>query len=232
MTATTDQTTPPRPSEKLYEASRFSDAWYRCVQGSFGLVFTVSGGLRATGLENVPRRGGALLVSNHVSFLDVLALGVSCPRPLSYMARSSLFFPPLGGLIRSVGAFPIEREGVGKQGLIETLNRVKDGRIVLLFPEGTRSTNGEFQPLKPGIAVLVNRAGAPVIPAGVAGTYESWPRHRPMPRPYPLRVHFGEPIQPSELERLDRPAVTATVQERIAAAVAEARRQLKRDLDA
>src|SRR5439155_2031754 len=133
---------------------------------------------RATRRRNVSRSGGAILVSNHLSHLDVFALGLSFPRPLNYVARSTLFFPPLGALIRSVGGFPIQREGMGAQGLKETLRRLRAGGIVTLFPEGTRSRDGELGPLKSGIAVLASRARVPIIPAALAGTFEAWPRSR------------------------------------------------------
>jgi 1-acyl-sn-glycerol-3-phosphate acyltransferase len=204
--------------------------WYRLVQIVSILVFLVQGGVRATGREHVPRDGGVLLVANHLSFLDVFVLGLLLRRPLNYVARSSLFFPPLGWLIRSVGAFPIEREGVGKQGLVETLRRLQAGGIVTLFPEGTRSPDGELQPLKPGIAVLVSRARVPVVPVGIAGTFEAWSRHRRWPRPHPMRVHYAPPIFPADLGGLDRSAITALIHDRMAAAVSEARRRLARDL--
>ena len=218
-------TSPPERDRPILAA-----AWYEFVRRLVGVLALLQGGLRVTGLENVPPRGGALLVANHVSFLDVLAIGVAVPRHLNYVARSSLFFPPLGALMRSVGTFPIEREGVGKQGLLETIRRVQAGGIVTLFPEGTRSPDGSLQPLKPGIAVLVARANVPVLPVGVAGTFESWPRDRDRPRPHPLRVHVGPCIAPAELAGRDRAEVTALIHDRIAACVTEARRLLEKDL--
>ena len=97
------------------------------------------------------------------------------------MARSTLFFPVLGFLLRSVKAFPIQREGMGASGMKETLRQLRSGGIVTLFPEGTRSRDGKLAPLKSGIAVLVSRAGVPVVPAGIAGTYQAWPRSRLLP---------------------------------------------------
>ena len=125
-----------------------------------------------------PRFGRRLLVCNHVSFFDVFFLGIPLRRPLNYVARSTLFIPVLGSFIRSVGAFPIQREGIGASGMKETLRRLRAGGIVTLFPEGTRSHDGQLGPLKPGIAVLVERVGVPVVPAGLAGMFEIWPRSR------------------------------------------------------
>ena len=94
--------------------------------------------------------------------------------------------------MRSVGAFPIQREGIGASGMKETLRRLRAGGIVTLFPEGTRSPDGELGPLKSGIAVLVTRAGVPVVPVGLAGMFEVWPRPalgaRPASGPHPLRA--------------------------------------------
>jgi 1-acyl-sn-glycerol-3-phosphate acyltransferase len=179
----------------------------------------------------VPATGGALLISNHLSHLDVFVLGLMAPRPLSYMARSSLFVPPLGFLIRSVGGFAIRREGIGAEGLKETLRRLRSGGIVLLFPEGTRSRDGALGPLKPGIAALAARTHMPVVPAAVAGTFEAWPRSARLPRPHPIRVHFGPPIPPEQLTRLDPEAITALLRERILLAQHQARQGLRRDLE-
>ncbi|MBX6316550.1 MAG: 1-acyl-sn-glycerol-3-phosphate acyltransferase, partial [Isosphaeraceae bacterium] len=174
--------------------------------------------------------GGALLVSNHLSHLDVFVLGLLLPRPLNYVARSSLFFPPLGALIRSVGGFPIQREGIGAEGLKETLRRLRAGGIVTLFPEGTRSRDGELGSLKPGLAVLAARARVPIIPAAIAGTFEAWPRWRLFPTPHPIRVHYGRPISPEQIEGLTPEALSALIRDRLLGCQRRARRALARDL--
>jgi len=204
--------------------------WYRAVQLVPTLIFILTGGMRATGRRNVPVSGPALLVSNHQSHLDVFALGILLNRPLNYVARSTLFVPVVGPFIRSVGGFPIKREGMGAEGLKETLRRLRAGGIVTLFPEGTRSPDGELGELKSGIAVLATRAKVPIIPAAVAGTFEAWPRWRPFPRPHPIRVHYGPPIQPADLAGMDAEAVTALIRDRLLACRDEARRGLARDL--
>jgi 1-acyl-sn-glycerol-3-phosphate acyltransferase len=199
----------------------------QCLASTF---FAAVGGWRATGRHNVPETGGLLLVANHLSFLDVFMIGIPLRRPLNYVARSTLFVPGLSFLIRSVGGFPIQREGIGASGLKETLRRLRDGGVVTLFPEGTRSKDGNLGPLKTGIAVLVSRAGVPVVPAGIAGTFEAWPRSRLLPRPHPIRLHYGPPILPSEIEGLKPEGVTALIRERLEQAVAQAREGLARDL--
>jgi 1-acyl-sn-glycerol-3-phosphate acyltransferase len=190
------------------------------------------GGWRSTGWRNMPETGGVVLVSNHLSYLDVFILGVGVPRPLNYVARSTLFLPVLGPLIRSIGGFPIQREGMGASGMKETLKRLRSGGVVTLFPEGTRSPDGELGELKAGIALLVARAAVPVVPAGLAGTFRAWPRGQLLPRPHPVRVHYGPPILPEDLVGLEPRAVTALIRDRIADCIEEARRGLARDLGA
>jgi 1-acyl-sn-glycerol-3-phosphate acyltransferase len=204
--------------------------WYRFVQAICSTLLAAIGGWRATGRENVPATGGLLLVSNHLSFLDVFVLGIPLPRPLNYVARSTLFVPGLAFLMRSVGGFPIQREGMGASGMKETLRRLKNGGIVTLFPEGTRSQDGDLGPLKPGIAVLVSRTGVPVIPAGLAGTFESWPRWRRLPFPHPIRIHYGEPITPEQIAGMAPEAVTDLIRRRLEESVACARAGLANDL--
>jgi 1-acyl-sn-glycerol-3-phosphate acyltransferase len=218
------------PSTNIRDRSMVSILWYHSVRILLGILATVVFRWRATGQRNVPVTGGALLVCNHVSFLDVVFLGIPLRRPLNYVARSTLFVPGLGWFIRSVGAFPIQREGIGASGMKETLRRLRAGGIVTLFPEGTRSRDGKLGPLKPGIAVLVQRIGVPVVPAGLAGMFEIWPRSRRLPVPHPIRIHYGPPIYPAELAGLDTEAITALIRDRIDQSQLEASRALHSDM--
>jgi 1-acyl-sn-glycerol-3-phosphate acyltransferase len=112
----------------------------------------------------------------------------------------------------------------------ETLRRLRNGGIVTLFPEGTRSPDGELGEIKAGIALLASRAKVTVIPAAVAGTFESWSRHRSWPRPHPLRLHFGPPISTEEIAGLDADAVVALIRDRLLECQRAAQRGLAGDL--
>jgi 1-acyl-sn-glycerol-3-phosphate acyltransferase len=176
--------------------------------------------------------GGGLLLSNHQSNLDPLFVGLTCDRRLNYVARSTLFgFGPLRWLLRTLDAIPIDREGLGLAGLKETLKRLKRGEMVLLFPEGTRTRNGDLQPIKPGFCVVARRAAVPIVPVALAGSYEAWPRQRRIFRVTPIYVHYGPPLLPAEFSRLNDEELVAEVERRIRAcfeAAATARRRALR----
>jgi 1-acyl-sn-glycerol-3-phosphate acyltransferase len=211
--------TPNEPNERaatpLHDRSwtqRFAYDVLRIVSIAFSSAL---GGLRASGQSNLPASGGVLLVTNHLSYLDVFVIGIPLRRRLNYVARSTLFVPVLGALIRLLGGFPIQRDGMGASGLKETLRRLKWGGVVVLFPEGTRSIDGRVAPIKAGIAVLVKKARVPIVPAGIAGTFEAWPRGQRFPHPHPIRTVYGPPIFQSELAGMSTEDVTALLQSRI-----------------
>ena len=204
--------------------------WYHLVSWFFSTIFAATYGLRASGRRNVPEAGAVMLVSNHLSHLDVLVLGILLPRPLNYVARSTLFFPPLGTFIRSLGAFPIQRDGIGAQGLKETLKRLRAGGIVTLFPEGTRTEDGDLAEMKAGIALLATKAKVAIVPAAIAGTFEAWPRSRVFPVPHPLRVHFGPPIPAEQVTTMAAGPLNDLIRSRVLECQAIARQGLARDL--
>lgn len=180
--------------------------------------------LRCTGGEREPVAGGALVCSNHQSNLDPILVGVAFRRRMNYLARKTLFgFPPFGRFIAFLDAIPIDRDGIGIAGIKETLKRLRRGEMVMLFPEGTRTPDGEMQSLKPGFLALARRGRVPIVPVGIDGAFEAWPRNGRFPRPKPVQVCIGELIQLELVDSLSDDELVAEVARRIRESVAQAR---------
>jgi 1-acyl-sn-glycerol-3-phosphate acyltransferase len=144
--------------------------------------------------ERVPRAGGAILAANHLSYIDSLLVGCSTRRFIHFLARESAFKNLLGVILRSWGCIPVDRDGGSAKGLRTILERLREGRAIMMFPEGTRSPDGTQQPAKSGIGLLIAKSNAPVIPVRVFGTYEAFGRHLLFPRPGRVQVKFGPPL--------------------------------------
>ncbi|MCA9168236.1 MAG: 1-acyl-sn-glycerol-3-phosphate acyltransferase [Planctomycetales bacterium] len=173
--------------------------------------------LRCEGREHLPESGPVLVCANHQSYLDPIIVGLACDRRLNYLARQNLFNNRVfGWLIRWYDAIPIERDGMGLSGMKETLRRLKRGEMVLIFPEGTRCSDGKLGPLKPGFCALARRSGAPLLPIAFEGAFEIWPRYRHWPRPAPLAIQFGAPLWPDEIATLDDESLLSELQTRLA----------------
>ncbi len=150
--------------------------------------------------ERVPETGGVILASNHASFLDPPLVGAGLQRGINYLARESLFrFPGVGALLRSWSAVPVDRDGGGAAGLKAILDRLLAGGGIILFPEGTRTRDGNLQPARSGIGLVVIKSTAPVVPVRVFGTYEAYGRHIKFPRPGRVAVKYGQPMNFVEL---------------------------------
>ena len=181
-------------------------------------------GLRCKGRDRIPPEGAALVCSNHQSFLDPVLVGLSFNRRLNYLARKSLFaFGPFGWLIEFVNAIPIDRDGTSLGGIKEALRRLKRGEMLLIFPEGTRTPDGEVAPLKPGFLALARRSRAALLPVGLDGAFDAWPRHARFPRPMRVHVCIGEPMPPEMVAELDDDQLIEELERRIRSCCTEAR---------
>ena len=145
--------------------------------------------------ERVPETGAVILASNHASFLDPPLVGAGLKRGINYLARESLFrFPGIGALLRSWSAVPVDRDGGGAAGLRAIMDRLLAGGGIILFPEGTRTRDGNLQPARSGIGLVVVKSTAPVVPVRVFGTYEAYGRQVKFPRPKRIAVKYGRPM--------------------------------------
>ena len=152
--------------------------------------------LRAIGVENVPREGPVLLAANHVSLLDPPVVGAGAPRPLQFMAKAELFRVPLfGRLIRALNAHPVERDGADAGALRHALLLLREGKALLVFPEGTRGIPGSLQRGRPGAGMLAALSEAPVVPVYVEGTGHVLPRGARGLRRAPITVRYGPPLR-------------------------------------
>lgn len=153
------------------------------------------------GAHHIPRTGPVLLACNHLSYLDPPVIGAAVPREVHFLARKTLFdVPILKHLIPRFNALPIDRDGGGGAGLKTTLELMNRGGALILFPEGTRSRDGQLQSVHPGMGLTAIKSGATVVPVRISGTFESFGRHRRFPRPSKIRIHFGEPIDLTALQ--------------------------------
>lgn len=178
---------------------------WRCFQYLLQLLFTTCLRYRARGLEHLPASSGALLLSNHQSFLDPLLIGLPLQRPVSFLARDNLFRAPIvGWVLRNTYVMPLNREGGAASGIKETLKRMDQGYLVGLFPEGTRSQDGSVGEFKPGFAALLRRSKLPVVPVGIHGAHRALGRRVLSLRPERVCVVFGPPLDRGRLEELSQ----------------------------
>lgn len=204
---------PDEPSRFFYGLSR----WLLWVALRFKLP------IKVFGVENVPVQGGVLIASNHASYLDPPLIG--CPiksRPVRFMARDTLFKNRfMSWFYQRVGVVPLSREK-GDIGAMKTaIQLMKSGHCVALFPEGTRTGNGELQKAKSGIGFLIHKAGVPVVPTYIGGSFHAFPRGASKINRHPVTISYGKVISTDELMicktdgKPDFDAITQLVMSRI-----------------
>ena len=167
---------------------------YRIAHTGSRLVGRLVFRLRTQHPERIPETGGALIVANHVSYLDPAVVGASFRRPIYYLARKSLFKGFLGWLLPRIQVLPVDRGKGDLASMKRILSLLKAGNRVLIFPEGTRSPDGSLQAAEAGIGFILAKGEVPVVPVRIFGAYECFPRGSHWPHPGRITVVAGPPV--------------------------------------
>lgn len=187
-------------------------SWRRITPVSYWFVvafirlclFLYVKGPTVIGKDNVPKSGGAILISNHLNNADPCLIPGVSPRRVNMMAKKEWFRFPASILFHMVGAFPVDRQGADLGALREATAIVNRGEPLLMFPEGTRSKERKMKAGFPGAALIAYRTGAPIVPIAITGT-ESIPWPMVFLRPFigpKVRIEFGQPFYPPKAERI------------------------------
>jgi 1-acyl-sn-glycerol-3-phosphate acyltransferase len=177
------------------------DAVYRFAQLIPRLVWGPLAGLRVEGVENVPPTGPFLLICNHQSNLDPILIQAVCPRAVHAMAKSTQFAAPVvGRIMKRLLSFPVRRYQADPQAVRHALRKLGRGEGVAIYIEGERTWDGALQPPRLGTVRLILKAGVPVVPCTIAGSYDAWPRWDRHIRLLPVTIRFGAPLHFPKLD--------------------------------
>ncbi|QIJ61322.1 lysophospholipid acyltransferase family protein [Streptomyces sp. JB150] len=157
---------------------------------------------RIEGLEHVPASGAAIVAGNHLSFSDHFLMPAVLKRRITFLAKAEYFTGPglkgrlTAAFFRSAGQIPVDRSGkdAGQAAIREGLGVLSRDELLGIYPEGTRSHDGRLYKGKVGVAVMALKAGVPVVPCAMIGTFEAQPPGRKLPRVRPVTIRFGEPL--------------------------------------
>lgn len=174
--------------------------FYRFAQWLVRTLWPLAGRLHVEGLDNVPAEGPFLLIGNHQSYLDPVLIQAVVRRPMYTMAKSTEFSNPMvAPLLKRLKSFPVRRFEIDPQAVRVALRHLQNGEGVGIYIEGERSWDGRLQPPRLGTVRLVLKAGVPVVPCGIKGAYEVWPRWSRLRRGS-VRIRLGEPLRFPRLE--------------------------------
>lgn len=166
------------------------------------LLTRIFGPVSIYGAERVPRSGGALIIANHLSNADPVVIAASCPRKCWFMAKEELFrIRFLGWFIRQVHAFPVSPRSADRSAIRTAESLLKQGKAVVIFPEGECSETGRMAEFLPGAAMIARRSNVPVVPVGLIGTQRIVPYGRLWPRRARgvVVIRYGEPFDLAEI---------------------------------
>lgn len=179
------------PNQQLYEVVRHTANWY----------FSTFYDYTQSGKINVPTKGPVIFAANHVSFYDPPAIGACLTRQINYFARDSLFKGLFGKCLVEIGTIPVARENAEIKSLKAIFRSLKADGAVAIYPEGTRSVDGELADPKPGAGMIACKSRATVIPTRLFGTYEAFGRSDKSPKlGKHIHIAYGQPMTTDQID--------------------------------
>jgi 1-acyl-sn-glycerol-3-phosphate acyltransferase len=220
VNATPDKATQPARASKaarnLYEPYVTPSLLYHGLRWFAIFVFHLTTRIRLRGRYNVPATGPFILVANHLSWTDIPLIPLHLPRKVVYMAKEEYFSSKIAWLVRFLGAFPVKRGEGDRQALRAAEEQLKQGNILIIFPEGTRSRTCTMARAHPGMGMIALRSGVPVVPVAIWGSEKALKQLGAK-----VTIAYGEPMllrpKGTKITREDIDAVTAQVMHKIAA---------------
>jgi 1-acyl-sn-glycerol-3-phosphate acyltransferase len=176
---------------------KLNDFFYAVVRLFFKVIFFFYHRVSVKWTEPLPENRNVIIACNHCSNLDPLIVGIAFPRRLRYFAKEELFHPIFfGRIIKILGAVPVSRENnaAAAAALKGLLKFLRDGSDILIFPEGSRSSDGKLQPLESGVGLVASHSQAPILPAFIKGSYDAMPSGSAMVKPVKITITFGNLI--------------------------------------
>ena len=168
---------------------------YRIVHRIARIAYRLYGRWQIVDYHKFPKTGPVIAAANHVSYVDPPFLGAAITRECRFMARHDLWKRKfMRWLLPRVGAFPVHRDTADRTAIRFALDALRQGLVLVLFPEGGRSEDGKLQPAQPGVALIVQKSGAPVVPIALIGPEKMWPVGQKKLKRVPLKIAFGDPL--------------------------------------
>jgi 1-acyl-sn-glycerol-3-phosphate acyltransferase len=161
--------------------------------------------LEIHGAEKLPSQGGVLLVPNHASNLDPTTIACLLPRQVHFLAKEELFVGLLGKFLLKVNAHPLKRSGIDRAAIRLCRDLLRQGHVLMLFPEGQRTKTGELLEPKPGAALIAAQARVPLVPAYIQGSLEAMPTGAKWIKPKKIRVFIGDPFMLEDIDVVTMP---------------------------
>lgn len=212
---------PVKPEKNLYEPYSTPIFLYNLIRWiAIFVIGNVVAHVRLRERYNVPRKGPYIIASNHLSWTDVPLVPMYLPGKVVYMAKEEAFKSKVGWLVRFLGAFPVKRGAGDRQALRAAEEQLKQGKVLVIFPEGTRSKTHTIGKAHDGLAMIALRAGVPVVPVAVWGSENVLKKFRPE-----VTIAYGKPLvfkpQGAKLTREDIENATTTIMQTIAGMMPE-----------
>ena len=181
------------------KVAKYWSFFYRGTQVVLWVYYKIAFKFKAYGTKNFPKDSrGVILAPNHASYLDPPLLGISLKPPITYLAKDYLFKPFFLGLaLRWIGCIPIKTEADDFRSIRQLVRELKSGKNILIFPEGTRSDNGEIKEPEMGVGFLALKSGAHVLPVYIRGTYKAFPKGAKHFTYSPVSLYFGKAFIPA-----------------------------------